>query len=89
MCEQVKETNEETIPYRMWGCRRLAAEEVDGLKFHVPVHLQMGDHLQGQPVPVLIEGTSIDHDLEGRDRVSATTTGKRLWGNGNGMDGLI
>lgn len=30
----------------------------------------MGDHLYGQPVPILVEGISIYHDLEGRDKVS-------------------
>lgn len=40
----------------------------------------MGDHLYRQPVPILVEGISIYHDLEGRDKVSdiATMAGKKL-----------
>lgn len=39
----------------------------------------MGDHLEGEPVPELVEGISIDHHLQGQGRSGSalTTLGKQ------------
>lgn len=48
---------------------RTAVNEIDRLNIQVPMYMQVGDVLEGQPVHKIIERISIHSHLEGKGKI--------------------